>query len=218
MPVPISPVSTKGAKGSRLICVQFVFFAILGLALKLDQEFVQILRASTYSSVHALSVDLEFDISKISYLLVSCLSSIALNPSNFTMGDRVLNAAIEVEQFLHVIRKLMDLNKTMLVYLFPPIQFHVPASFLAEHAAAMESVNTFVGRHRRVYVLETFTPSLSHVYQDKAKLKSGGVAKYMESSFASLTIMYNDFLKCDDPVELVISLINSLNQILGYRF
>jgi len=176
---------------------------LLGLALKLNHDVVQVLRTTTYSSVHSLSVDVGFDVSHLSYMLVSCLSAIALNPSNYTMGNHTLDVEIEVENFLHVIRKFMDLNKTMLVYLFPPILFPIPSTFAGDHEAAMKSVRTFADRHRRVYVVETFAPSQTHVYSDKPKLKTGGVTRYMEHSFASLTIMYNDFLTSDEPVELV---------------
>jgi len=153
--------------------------------------------------VHSLSVDVGFDVSHISYLLVSCLSAIALNPSNHTMGNHTLDVEIEMEQFLHIIRKFMDLNKTMLVYLFPPILFPIPPTFAGDHEAAMTSIRTFADHHRRVHVVETYAPSPIHVYSDKPRLKTGGVARYMEHSFASLTIMYNDFLTDDAPVELV---------------
>jgi len=176
---------------------------VSGESLKLSSNDVQVMRTTTYSSVHALAVDPEFDFSPLSHLVVMCMNPIVLNPSDYSKGDRLMNVSIEVEQFLRVIRSMMNENRTMLVLLVPPVAFPIPPGFMADHESAMSEVRTFAEHNRRVFVCDVFTPTRTQSYKERPQLVSAGVASYMQHTFASVTLLMNAFNASDEAVELV---------------
>jgi len=132
-------------------CFLFVIIIFLGTSLKMKPEDVHLLRTTTYSSIHALTVDSELDISALHILIVVCLSPFIQYPTDVSRNTRLLDIAIEMSSVLRLVRGLMHQTRTMLVswfllwgsndytlvlffsykvFIVPPIIFPIPPELL----------------------------------------------------------------------------------------